>query len=413
MKSIMKRFFFRLDMDKAIGHVSSTCAQCSALRKVPNFILEQTTTDPPETIGSLFAADVMKREKQLVFIMRECISSYTTARIIEDEKAETLRTAIIQSCIELRPMDGPFAVIRTDPAPGFQALVNDQMLQSHRISVEIGRVKNSNKNPIAERAVQELREHILRIDPSARAVSPLVLSLAVASVNCTIRQSGLSAREMLTQRDQFTNYQLPISDREYILQKHLSRNVNHPSSEKSKVPLQKYPPTPTVEIGDLVYLFCDRNKSKARNRYLVVSTDGEWCQIRKFVGNQLRQSSYKVRKSECYRVPSSSFDPSCSDESDSEDAEEEFEIQHNHNQESVKEDTSSYPDSIPPTPLEIGCPLPDNNIFEDEIDSTNLENTNTSGSSADLPCPTPTSERTTTRPRRTIRLPSRFQDYEM
>ncbi|XP_056001758.1 uncharacterized protein LOC130048742 [Ostrea edulis] len=237
MKTIMKRFFFALDMDKEIDSITSACSQCSALQKIPNFIIDQTTSDPPETIGGLFAADVMKREKQLVFIMRECISSYTTARITEDEKAETLRTAVIQSCIELRPMDGPFAVIRTDPAPGFQALVNDKILQSHRISVEIGRFKNANKNPIAERAVQELREHILRIDPTARAVSSLVLSLAVASVNCTIRQGGLSAREMLTQRDQFTNRQLPISDRECILQKHLSRNANHPSSEKSKAPI--------------------------------------------------------------------------------------------------------------------------------------------------------------------------------
>jgi hypothetical protein len=182
------------------------------------------------------------------------------------------------------------------------------MLQVHCISVEIGRVRYINKNPTAERTIQEIREHLLRIDPSARAVSPVVLSLAVASVNCIIRQGGLSAREILAQRDQFTNCQLSISDREWILQKHLSRNVEN-CSAKSNAPCQKYPPTPMFVVGDLVYLFCDRNKSKARNRYLVVSTDLEWCQMRKFAGNQLQQSSYKVKKSECYRVPSSSFDP--------------------------------------------------------------------------------------------------------
>lgn len=109
---------------------------------------------------------------------------------------------------------------------------------------------------------------------------------------------------LLTQRGQCTNRELLISDRELILQKHQTRNANHASSERSKIVTHlKYSPNPSMEIGDLVYLYCDRNKSKARNRKLVVSADGEWCQIRKFVDNQLRQSSYKVKISECYFVP--------------------------------------------------------------------------------------------------------------
>ena len=93
----------------------------------------------------------------------------------------------------MRPLDGPRAIIRTDPAPGFQALVNDDLLASSRLCIEIGRVKNVNKNPVVERAVQELCEHILRIDSTARAITPMSLACVVASVNSTIRQSGLSA----------------------------------------------------------------------------------------------------------------------------------------------------------------------------------------------------------------------------
>lgn len=66
----MEQFFFAFDMDKA--------------RKVPHFATQQTTSNPPETTSSTFAADVMKRDKQLTFTMRECFSSYTTALIIED-----------------------------------------------------------------------------------------------------------------------------------------------------------------------------------------------------------------------------------------------------------------------------------------------------------------------------------------
>lgn len=50
-------------------------------------------------------------------------------------------------------------------------------------------------------------------------------------------------------------------------------------------------------------MYADRDKTRARSRYLVVSIDGEWCFIKKFIGSQLRSSSYKVKLSECYRIP--------------------------------------------------------------------------------------------------------------
>lgn len=62
-KIVMKRFFFALDMDKAIASITAACSQSSTLKNVPHFATEQTTSDPPETIGSTFAAEVMKREK--------------------------------------------------------------------------------------------------------------------------------------------------------------------------------------------------------------------------------------------------------------------------------------------------------------------------------------------------------------
>jgi hypothetical protein len=61
--------------------------------------------------------------------------------------------------------------------------------------------------------------------------------------------------------------------------------------------------SPHVEVGDLVYLYSDRNKSCERNRYLVTSSEGTWCNIRKFIGSQLRKTSYRVKMSECYKIP--------------------------------------------------------------------------------------------------------------
>jgi hypothetical protein len=294
-------------MDKAIEHATSGCHQCVSLRKILNTIVTQSTEDPPDGVGVSFAADVMKREKQLVLIVRECVTSYTMTCFISNETCAELRDALISMCIQLRPMDGPPATIRTDPAPGFSALVNDEGMQHHRLSVEIGRIKNRNKNPVAEKAVQELEEEILRLigsHPADQFLTSKRLAVATASLNARIRTRGLSAREMLSQRDQFTNQQIPVTDRDLIVEQHKLRVSNHAHSEVSKAPRGSLPAEESVDVGDIVYVYSDRNKSRGRNRYLVVATNNPWCSIRKFTGNQLRSMSYRVKKSECYKVPS-------------------------------------------------------------------------------------------------------------
>ncbi|KAK3108433.1 hypothetical protein FSP39_007884 [Pinctada imbricata] len=118
-----------------------------------------------------------------------------------------------------------------------------------------------------------------------------------------MRSCGLSVRELFTQRNQFTHEQLPLSDRDIIGHKADNRDSNHISSALSKShmkgPLQKA----LISVGDLVYLYSDKEKTKARPRYIVVNTNEDWCYIKKFIGNQLRSSSYKIKQSECYRVP--------------------------------------------------------------------------------------------------------------
>ena len=223
------------------------------------------------------------------------MTSYTSSVSLEDERHQTLRDANVKLCLELRPMDGAPAVIRTDPAPGFKALVNDPLLKKHRIIIELGQAKNPNKNPVAERAVQELETELLRQEPLGGAVSPLTLAVATFALNSRIRSPGLSSREMWTQRDQFSNQQLPLADDHLIALQHEQRLSNHPDSERSKAPLHNRRPTPVIDVGDLVYLHSDRNKSRARDRYLVVAIDLPFCDIKKFIGSQLRSSSYRVK----------------------------------------------------------------------------------------------------------------------
>ena len=303
LSSVFQRYFFALDTDKTIELVNSACHQCASLCHMPKFAVEQSTSDPPEAVGVSFAADVLKRNKQLVLVLRETATSYTATCLIENEQHGTLRDALISLCVGLRPLQGPPAVIRTDPAPGFVRLTNDKLLAQHHMIIEIGRVKNKNKNPVAEKAIRELEDEILRQDSPGEPVSPLKLSIATAALNARMRSRGLSAREMLFQRDQFTNEQVPFVDGQMIQAQHDLRKTNHPHSTYSKAPRALPTPSVQLEVGDLVYLNSDRNKTHARDRYLVTTVDGTWCNIRKFIGSQLRSTSYRVKMSECFKVP--------------------------------------------------------------------------------------------------------------
>jgi len=156
LKLVTKQYLFTLDMDKAIERVAQSCTCCFALSHTPRARVEQSSSEPPAAVCFSFAANILKHSQQLILVLRECVTSYTSTLVLEDERHHILRDALIRLCIQLRPLDCPPAIIRTDPAPGFKALINNQQLQHHRIILEIGNSKNHNKNPVAEKAVQEL-----------------------------------------------------------------------------------------------------------------------------------------------------------------------------------------------------------------------------------------------------------------
>ena len=121
----MKRHFYALDLAKAVDKTSSACQICAPLQKFPNRLVTQSSEDPPETVGISFAADALKRNRQLILVLRESVTSYTKACFLENENRETLRDNLLQLVVELHPLDGPCAVIRFDPARGFMALRDD------------------------------------------------------------------------------------------------------------------------------------------------------------------------------------------------------------------------------------------------------------------------------------------------
>ena len=304
MKRLFSRYFFALDVDKAIALVSSSCHICESVKSIPKHFQPQSSEDAPQSIGISFAADVARRHRQLILVLRETVSSYTLTTLIKSEKHEDLRNGLIVLCSQLRSLHDGGVTVRVDPAPGFCALATDPILLSHGITLEIGRVKNPNKNPVAERAIEELGLELLNLSPEGGPVSDVTLALATANTNSRIRRDGLSAQEVWTQRDQLTGEQLPIVDRQLILSQNYSRQQNHAPSAKSKARGRTNLPTAAVSVGDLVFLKGDRDKLKAREKYLVVGVREDLsCALRKFSTSQFRSKLYVVPMSECYPVP--------------------------------------------------------------------------------------------------------------
>ena len=116
----------------------------------------------------------------------------------------------------------------------FVALRNDPTLKSHGLTLEIGRVKNTNKNSVAVKAIAEVEEEILRQAPNGGPISTVTLAIATSRLNSRLRREGLSARKLWTQRDQFTHDQLLICDRKVIQEQHLQRKQNPPNIVRNR-----------------------------------------------------------------------------------------------------------------------------------------------------------------------------------
>ena len=165
LKKLFNRYFFSFSSDTVIETFTENCFTCKSLKKIPRESVAQTST-PVERPGLSFAADVMRRERQMIFVLRDCFSSMTYASIIFDEKMSSLRNALLIAASALRLSSE--ITVRVDNSTSFQGLFKDSILSSHGIRLVVGRVFNPNKNPIAERAVQELENQFLRHGFSGR-----------------------------------------------------------------------------------------------------------------------------------------------------------------------------------------------------------------------------------------------------
>ena len=143
-------------------------------------------------------------------ILREVLTSHTATMKVIDEKEESLRVGLMTLIAHYKTMKK--FQIRVDNQSGMVALVNDKVLKKLNIEIVRGDSKNVNKNPVAERAVREIEDEIIKIQPSDREITPSTLAQATMAVNNKIRYTGFTANELLANTNSLTGEKLQIED---------------------------------------------------------------------------------------------------------------------------------------------------------------------------------------------------------
>ena len=312
--------------------------------------LEQSTTCP-SAIGSNYNIDIIRRAGQYIFAVRENVTSFSFTKLISDEKKETLKRALLVVLADVLGGCSPTISVRVDPGTGWRSLAADDS-KKKGIRIELGYEKVKNKNSIVDKSISELHSEINRIHPYGSAISDETLAEATANMNSRIRGTGLSAKEMWFQRDQYTGQQLPIEDLALIKSKYSNWLKSHATSAKSQARGKVSPLQAQLKVGDLVYLNSERDKTKPRDRYVVVdsaqsSENPNTVKLQKFAGSQMRSRVYTVNRGDVITVQTHRFPQSAAHQSSEDsDTSEETEDVHipNHNGQDLFNDPQARED---------------------------------------------------------------------
>ena len=291
LTKVFGRHFYAFGSTRIINEVSDNCETCRALKRAPKEVFDQSTSPSPSHPGSSLAADVICRSGQKILVTRDTLTSYTAATFIEGESANEYRDGLIICSL---PMKSQLSSVRVDCAPGLKSLKTDKTLQSHGIFLDFGRVKNPNKNPVAERANQELELEIIKIDPSGKPFSAATLIKAVHILNTRIRKNGLSSKEMFFCRDQVSGKQLNFSDSALGSLQSETRTKNHPASAKCKGKGGASASSTDISVGSIVFIKQEGSKFCARESYVVLNiSDSGMASIQKMDTKRGVFSSFK------------------------------------------------------------------------------------------------------------------------
>jgi len=253
----------------------------------------------PTGPGQNFSADIIRRCKQKIFTTRDVFSSFTTATLVQDESAPSMRSALLSTTSLLRQSA---CIVRVDGATGFVALKDDSSLKEQGITIDYGRVKNPNKNPVIDKGIQELEREFLTAGTEGQELSQAAVDMCLRRLNSRIRHSGLSAKEIITRRDQITGHHLDFADADLTQLQQDLREKNHLYSSKSKARGGKPAAKDGIDIGDLVFIKNEGDKFNRRSQYLVTNREEGFCMLQKMSNGKFMSKLLKVPVTDLFKV---------------------------------------------------------------------------------------------------------------
>ena len=306
LQALMSRYFWCPGHSQIIQMVTENCVQCRSVAQLPKEF-QQDVTEATEEFGTRFAADVMERNTQRLFVIREKLSQLTWLTLIPDQTKSSLREALVRTIL---PWTNPAgATIRCDGATGFVSLATEMdmdtsVFKQYKISLEVGRVTNINKNPVAENAVRETEKEINKYKPHVNQVTEEDLAVVSRIMNDRIRDRGVAAREIFLRRDVTTFQPKDIQDKELSdLQFKNRMEANTRQQEKRRASEEKN----NYHVGDVVYIKSQISKHQPRQKHIITGFKEDKVILQKFE-NKFGSKQYEVLISEIIPINTNSED---------------------------------------------------------------------------------------------------------
>ena len=246
--------------------------------------------------------DVIERCQQKILVTVEDRSHFNKLSLIEDQRADTIRSELLNQVLPFTPMTG--STLRSDNAPSFQSLMleaerEDSIWKKYSLSWELGETHNVNKNPISENKIREVEKELIKFKGCGGPISKLDLIQVERIVNSRVRHHGNTAKEILLRRAAMDHQPLNIDDKTISgkvaslrKENHVAMKDHHAKRGRKEVSKVEY------KVGDQVLIQDTLSKHQLREVHTVVEVDGnENIRVKKFE-NRMRQKSLKVKHSQ-------------------------------------------------------------------------------------------------------------------
>ena len=269
LRNIFDSMFYGILVQHHLDQLYEDCYHCKLTKPLPKVAHHHSSCTPVEHPGQYFHADVIRRAKQKILIVRDQFSSLTAATLVATEQADDLKEGIILLTSTLRI--APQITVRVDAATAFQSLAKNSDLAEIGIHLEIGDVHNKNSNAVVDRACAEIEQELTKLHPQSDPVLPVSLAKAVLVLNRKIRRRGtLTAQEIHFARYHVTHKNLLLDDATIRESQLKTRNLTPTSQQQTQ-----------IQPGDTVITVNKPDKHKARDIFIVTDTTPEMVTMQK------------------------------------------------------------------------------------------------------------------------------------